>query len=197
VADSIFALPNTLTGSIGVFTLLFDAQKLFNDKLGINFDGVSTGTYADFGNIARPMSAFERQVAQRDVDSIYSTFKGRVMSGRKLNGPFVDSIAQGRVWSGTDALSIGLVDRIGSLKDAVACAARMAKLKKFSTREYPKRQTIFDKILSPEEDTETKTMNLVSKQLSPKHAAWLKEYHSITRIANVPQARLPFVIQLP
>ncbi len=196
-ADSIFAMPNTLTGSIGVFTLLFDAQKLFNDKLGINFDGVSTNTYADFGNITRPMSDFEKLVAQRDVDTVYGIFKDRVMAGRKLKGAFVDSIAQGRVWSGTDGVAIGLVDRIGTMNDAVACAARMAKLKKYDTREYPKRQTIFDKILSPKDDAETKTVKVLSKQLTPRHAAWLQEYHSLTRIANIPQARLPFVIQLP
>jgi protease-4 len=199
MADSIFALPNTLTGSIGVFTLLFDAQKLFNDKLGLNFDGVRTNTYADFGNFTRPMSDFERQVAQRDVDEIYGTFKARVMKGRNMKDAYVDSIAQGRVWSGKDATEIGLVDRIGTMDDAIACAARMAKLDKYAIREYPKRQTLIDKILNPQDDNdaETGSVKALSKQLTPQHAAWLKEYHTLTRMVNIPQARLPFLIQMP
>jgi len=196
-ADSIFAQPNTLTGSVGVFTIMVDAQKMLNNKLGITFDGVSTNTYSDYGNIARPMTDFEKKVTQRDVDTIYHVFKSRVVNGRKLSGAKVDSIAQGRVWSGTDALKIGLVDRMGGLQDAIDCAARMAKLKKYSTRPYPARPSLIDQIMGTKDDPNTVQSKLLSRQLAPEHAALLKEYRMLQTLANHPQARLPFVLQLP
>jgi protease IV len=196
-ADSIFAMPGTLTGSIGVFSLTFDAQKMFNDKLGLNFDGVGTNTYSDNGSITRPMTAFEKQVAQNDVDSIYRLFKQRVMDGRQLSSAQVDSIAQGRIWSGGDALGIRLVDYAGGLDAAIACAARMAKLEKYSLREYPRQRSLMDKLFGDKEDPNTTQVRLLSKQLTPQHAAWLKEYHHLTRMNRHPQARLPFLIQNP
>lgn len=196
-ADSIFAQPNTLTGSIGVFTIMVDAQKMFNNKLGITFDGVTTNTYSDYGNITRAMTDFEKKVTQRDVDTIYTIFKSRVVNGRKLSGAKVDSIAQGRVWSGSDALKIGLVDRMGGLQDAIDCAARMAKLKKYSTRNYPTRPSLMDQLLGTKDDPNTVQAKLISRQLSPEHAVLLKEYRMLQNLANHPQARLPFVLQLP
>lgn len=196
-ADSIFAQPNTLTGSIGVFSIMIDAKKTFNDKLGLTFDGVGTHAYADYGNFARPMTALERNVAQRDVDSIYATFKSRVSAGRKLTDTTVDSLAQGRVWSGNDALSIGLVDKLGGLLDAVACAARMAKLEDYAIREYPTRLSLLDKLMGIGNEQDDQSMRLMEKHLQPQHAAWLREYKSISTITNGPQARLPFLIQLP
>jgi protease IV len=196
-ADSIFAQPNTLTGSIGVFTIMIDAQKMLNNKLGLTFDGVSTNTYSDFGNMARPMSDFEKQVAQNDVDSIYSTFKRRVMAGRNLSGPRVDSIAQGRVWSGKDALKIGLVDKLGGLQDAITCAARMAKADKYNIRNYPQRPSLLEQIMGDKEDPNTTEIKMFSKQLTPQHKALLREYQVVQQLANRPQMRLPFVFQLP
>lgn len=196
-ADSIFAQPNTLTGSIGVFTIMLDAQKMLNNKLGLTFDGVSTNTYSDFGNMARPMSDFEKQVAQNDVDSIYITFKSRVMAGRKMSGPTVDSIAQGRVWSGKDAIRIGLVDRLGGLQDAIACAARMVKADKYSLRNYPQRPSFLEQIMGDKADPNTTEMQIFSKKLTPQHKAILREYQLVQQLANRPQARLPFVFQLP
>ena len=196
-ADSIFAQPNTLTGSIGVFSIMIDAKKTFNDKLGLTFDGVGTHSYADYGNFARPMTALERSIAQRDVDSIYATFKNRVSSGRKLTATTVDSLAQGRVWSGTDGLSIGLVDKLGGLQDAVDCAARMAKLKDYAIREYPSRLSLLDKLMGMGSEPEEQSMRMMEKRLPPQHAALLREYKSLSTITNGPQARLPFLIQLP
>ncbi|MFN2440563.1 MAG: S49 family peptidase, partial [Chitinophagaceae bacterium] len=129
VADSIFASPNTITGSIGVFGLIPNMQGFFNEKLGVTFDGVKTATYADGGTVYRPLSEGEKNFAQETVDRIYLQFKQRVAQGRKKDIAYIDSIAQGRVWSGEDALRLGLVDKIGGLQNAVDCAARMAKLK--------------------------------------------------------------------
>lgn len=196
-ADSIFAEPNTLTGSIGVFTMLVDVQKMLNNKLGITFDGVSTNTYSDYGNITRPMTDFEKKVTQKEVDTIYHIFKSRVVAGRKLSGALVDSIAQGRVWSGTDALSIGLVDRLGGLQDAINCAARMAGLEKFSTREYPSRPSLLEKLMSHREDPNASDAKLLSKQVNPAFASLVSEYRTLRLMANHPQTRLPFLLQLP
>lgn len=136
-ADSIFAMPNTITGSIGVFTMLFNSEKLLKNKLGITFDQVKNAPYADFPTVTRPLTPAEGQKMQASVDTIYHTFKSRVAAGRRLQDALVDSIAQGRVWSGTEALKIGLVDGIGGLDRAVASAAAKAGLKDYQVTTYP------------------------------------------------------------
>ena len=128
-ADSIFAQPNTITGSIGVFGIIPDFSAFFKNKLGVTFDGVKTATHADIGSISRPLTPAEKLIIQAEVDTVYHTFKSRVSEGRKKDPAYIDSIAQGRVWTGERALQIGLVDRLGGLEDAITCAARMAKLK--------------------------------------------------------------------
>ena len=135
-ADSIFASPNTITGSIGVFGVIPNMGGFFKNKLGITFDGVKTAPYADGPNIYRPLNDAEKQMIQNGVDRIYLQFKQRVASGRKKDINYIDSVAQGRVWSGQDALALGLVDRVGNLQDAINCAARMAKLQTFGLKEY-------------------------------------------------------------
>jgi protease IV len=137
MADSIFALPNTITGSIGVFTMLFNADKLMKDKLGVTFDGVKNAPFADVPTSSRPLTPVEAQRMQNSVDTIYALFKNHVAMGRRLSSANVDSIAQGRVWTGTDALNIGLVDGIGGLERAIACAASMAKLTDYRIVTYP------------------------------------------------------------
>ncbi|MGX5816964.1 signal peptide peptidase SppA [Chitinophaga lutea] len=146
MADSVFAEPTTLTGSIGVFAVLPNLQGFFNNKLGITFDGVKTAEYADLGSTSRPLTDKEKALVQRSVDTIYAVFKQRVTEGRKLSAQVVDSIAQGRVWTGIQARQMGLVDRLGGIDDAIACAARMANLpeKKIST--YPKPKDPLDKL---------------------------------------------------
>src|SRR6185436_5019922 len=110
---------------------------LFNNKLGVTFDGVKSGAYSDFGTISRPMTTEEKKIGQEDVDSVYILFKKRVADGRKLSVNYIDSVAQGRIWSGEKAVQIKLVDRLGGLQDALDCAARMAKLKDYQVREWP------------------------------------------------------------
>jgi protease-4 len=136
-ADSIFAQPNTITGSIGVFGIIPNMQKFFNDKLGITFDGVKTGRYADLGDVSRPLTEDERMIIQHEVNKIYNTFTRKVADGRKKSQAYIDSIGQGRVWSGTEALNNGLVDRLGDIDDAIASAAKKAKLKDFKIVSYP------------------------------------------------------------
>lgn len=136
-ADSIFVMPNTITGSIGVFSMMFNAQKLMNNKLGITFDEVKNAPYADFPSGIRPLTADEQAKVQRSVDNIYEIFKTHVSKGRNMSMEAVDAIAQGRVWTGTDALQNGLADAIGNLDRAVLSAATLAEIDDYSIVTYP------------------------------------------------------------
>jgi len=136
-ASSIVALPNTLTGSIGVFGILPNAQKLMNEKLGITFDNVKTGKHSDLGSLVRPVSSEEALIIQSGVDSVYTDFISVVSRGRNIPLNMVDSIAQGRVWTGAQALELGLVDTLGDLNTAIGIAARLAKLDSYRTAVYP------------------------------------------------------------
>jgi protease IV len=146
-ADSIFALPNTITGSIGVFGMMFGIDKMMKDKLGVTFDEVKNAPYADFPTGTRQMTPEEAQRMQTQIDTFYSMFKGRVASGRRMTVDNVDSIAQGRVWTGTDAIKIGLVDELGGLDRAIASAATMAKVKDYKVVTYPEPEDKFNMLL--------------------------------------------------
>lgn len=146
-ADKIVAQPNTITGSIGVFGLLFNMQKLFNNKLGLTFDTYKTGPYGDLGLPTRPLTESERMKMQNSVERVYDTFTKRVADGRHINQADVDSIGQGRVWSGNDALRIGLVDTLGNLGDAIKIAARLSKTDKYRIYELPEQKDTFQEII--------------------------------------------------
>ena len=138
-ANRIFAEPTTITGSIGVFGVQFDVQKLAGD-FGITFDRVKTAKYADLPTLTRPMSDDELAVFQRMVDWIYGQFIDKVAESRKLKPADVEEIAQGRVWSGKEALKLGLVDEIGGLGDATRYAAKQANLQGYRIVEYPRKK---------------------------------------------------------
>jgi protease-4 len=138
-ADSIFVQPNTITGSIGVFGIIPNFQNLLTNKLGITFDGVKTGKYADIMSVNRPLTAGERFIIQNDVNHIYDNFITRVADGRKKTKAQIDSIGGGHVWIGTDAIKIGLADRVGSFNDAIVAAAKKAKVKDYKVVEYPEK----------------------------------------------------------
>jgi protease-4 len=146
-ADSIFALPNTITGSIGVFGMMFNTKAFFNEKLGVTFDGEKNAPYADFPNMNREMTDQEKKFIQNSVDTIYMTFKSRVAAGRKMDIAFVDSIGQGRVWTGTAGLKNGLVDALGGLDRAVKSAAAIAKLKDYKLVTYPVAEDKLEKFM--------------------------------------------------
>lgn len=153
-ADSIFAQPNTITGSIGVFGTIPNMQKLWNKNLGVTFDGVKTGEYADFlsGSFDRPLSADEKQILQVEVNRIYQTFLKRVANGRHMTPEQVDSIGQGRVWSGEQAVANGLVDRLGSINDAIAAAASKAGIEDYQIVKYPAIKDPFASLLGGSTD---------------------------------------------
>lgn len=191
MADSIFAQPNTLTGSIGVFAVLPNLQGFFKNKLGVTFDGVKTAQYADLGNTARPLTETEKRFVQDAVDSIYHTFKARVVAGRKLQGAIVDSIAQGRVWSGVEAKQLGLVDRLGGINDAIACAARMAKVSSYRLREYPEVKAPLEKLMKSVGGD--MSARLVKKELGENFTLY-RQIRKLQEMNGEIQARLPFDI---
>lgn len=144
----IFADNDTITGSIGVFGLLLNIQKIANNN-GIDWDTVKTGQLADISTITRPKNPQELQIYQSSVNQFYDLFIETVAKGRKLSPDKVRSVAQGRVWTGKDAVKIGLVDEIGGLEAAVQYAAKIAKLgDDWSLKEYPKSQTWGEVLLS-------------------------------------------------
>lgn len=145
--DTIFASPNTITGSIGVFGLFPNFQGLAN-RNGITWDVVKTGEYADIGTVSRPPTEAERAIAQRFVDQVYDNFLQAVADSRPLSRAELEPIAQGRVWSGINAQSIGLVDQIGGLEDAIAAAATAADLgETWELEEYPKSLNFEEELL--------------------------------------------------
>jgi protease-4 len=145
-SDRIFAEPATITGSIGVFGILFDVKKLANN-LGVTFDSVKTGRFADTLTISRPKTDAELAMIQRAVDWIYGEFVGKVADARKLDRKFVEEIAQGRVWSGREAQKLGLVDELGGLQAALAHAAEKAGLAAdYRVTEFPRKKELAEAI---------------------------------------------------
>ncbi|MGZ3883818.1 MAG: signal peptide peptidase SppA, partial [Bacteroidia bacterium] len=187
-ADRIFAQPNTITGSIGVFGLLPNAQKAFADKLGINIDTVNTNKHSDVGTIFRPVTEEERAYVQNGVEKVYATFIGRVAEGRNTTPALIDSIGQGRVWSGTDALKINLVDELGGIDKALAYAAKKANIKDYKLLELPKQKDPLSMLLNKgEDDMETRIMQ---KHLGTQYN-YLRFVKQLMDQKGV-QARLPY-----
>jgi len=188
-ADSIFADANTITGSIGVFSVIPNAEKFLKNKLGITFDRVKTGQYADAPSATRALTVIEQKFLQAGVDSVYHTFKSRVAAGRQKSVDYIDSIAQGRVWTGADAIKVGLVDKIGTLNDALASAAKMAKLKGYSIKSYPESRSFIEEFFEGYKN-EVKT-KAIQQEIGIEQWQVLQQLKSIKQIMGQPQARLP------
>ncbi len=189
-ADRIFAQPNTITGSIGVFGLMPNAKKLFNEKLGIVIDTANTANHSDLGTPYRAASPMEAAYIQKSVEKVYDTFTRRVAEGRGMKQSDVDSIGQGRVWSGVDALNIKLVDELGGINDAIKYTATKAKLKEgeYEMVSYPKQKDPLKELLKgKKDDEETKVL----KENFGLFYEYVKSANNILKIKGV-QARLPF-----
>jgi protease IV len=188
----IYADPMTISGSIGAFGLIPNAGKLLQDKLGLTTEIVNTNKNSDFPSIYRPMNTYEKEIMQMSVENIYSDFVSKVASGRKMSPGSIDSIGQGRVWSGTSALKIGLVDEIGGLKDAIDGAAKLAGIESYSIRELPVPEDPYMKIISQLGDEVR--MSLLKKELGES----IKYYYMVQEIKEMSgiQLRLPFFIDI-
>jgi len=190
LADSILAEENTVTGSIGVFRIIPSVGGLLEDKVGVTFDTVKTGKYSQGLTVFFDIGEDEGRIMQKQVDFMYETFLKRVSDGRKLSRNAVDAIAQGRVWSGSDAIPIGLVDKIGNLQDAIKVAAKMSKSTDYRITEYPQVKNsveqLFEDFMNPN-DAETAV-----KRMSAEFPSWrpyLMDLHEL-RSAKGIQARM-------
>jgi protease-4 len=191
-ADRIFAQPNTITGSIGVFGIVPNMKKALEDKLGITIDTVNTNQYSDVMTTLRGATPTESVFIQKSVEKVYDVFITKVAEGRKITKEQVDSVGQGRVWSGSDALRINLVDELGGLKEAIAYAAKKANLKDYKLNELPAQKNPFDELLGKvETNAETR---LLKKNLGENYQ-YLKHLQSVVKLNGV-QARMPYEINI-
>ena len=195
-ADSILADPLTITGSIGVYSLFFDVGDLFESKLGVTYDIVETNPYADMYSGLRPFTADERRLAQQSVDETYANFLEKVGRNRGMSVNQVHEIAQGRVWSGKDALEVGLVDRLASLQDAIDAAATAASLDEgdYGIIEYPKPPTFFEQF---EKALNARVQSITRMAASPLEIETLnrvKLFEDLLADYGSVQARMPFDI---
>lgn len=196
-ADRIFAEPTTITGSIGVFGMIPNMQGFFNDKLGLTFDGVQTHKYAGMMTVTRPLTAEERGIIQGYVDGFYNTFIERVATGRGMRVAQVDSVGQGRVWTGADALRIGLVDELGGMAAATAEAARLAQLEEGDYRivGYPEQKDFFEEL---RENLNVQARTWLTNELLGEDADMvqrLEQVKSARRMSGL-QARMPFAVEV-
>lgn len=187
-ADTIVAQPNTITGSIGIFGILFNVQELVNDKLGVTTDVVSTGELSDFGNMARPLTEVERTIIQSSVEDGYETFISRVAEGRGMHPDSVRKIASGRVWTGSQAKARGLVDVLGGLDTAIGIAA--AKIKAgddYRVVYYPEKKPWFEELMVSFSDQVQ--VRILQTQLGDQYPL----YQKIQRLKNYQgvQVRMP------
>lgn len=191
-ADSIFVQPNTITGSIGVFGIIPNFQNLLNNKLGVTFDGVKTGKFADIMSTNRPLTPGERLIIQTDINHVYDNFISRVADGRKKTKEYVNSIGGGHVWVGTDAVRIGLADRLGNFQDAIVAAAKKAGVKDYRVAEYPAKEDPLNKLLS---DSKDNVRVYFAKQELGENYLIYEQMKNVLKNAGM-QARLPFQISV-
>ncbi len=192
-ASYIFAQPTTITGSIGVFGIIPDLQGFMNKKLGITFDKVMTNKNADFVDVMAPMNALQKQKLNEGITDIYEKFVSLVARTRHLRKSYVDSIARGHVWSGTDGLKLGLVDSLGGLQNAIAYAAKKAKLgKNYRIIEYPKRKEFLQELM---EEFSGKAESRILANKLQVFEPYLSEIQTFSQMKGI-QARLPFVMKI-
>ncbi len=187
MADVIVAQPNTITGSIGIFGLIPNIEGL-NNKLGLSYDGVKTNKMSDALSVNRPFRPEERDLMQNYVNRGYELFVKRCADGRKKTTNEIKAIAEGRVWTGEDALKIGLVDKIGGIDEAIKIAVDKAKLTAYNVKEYPVKEDFATKLMkSFGEDMETR---FIKAQLGEQYKLF-REMKNIDKINGI-QARLPY-----
>lgn len=195
-ADSIFSNPYTLTGSIGVFALIPNFAKLTDEKLGIDYDSVGTGPYANKFNLMFPWGDEERNILDANIQSTYNRFLSNVSNGRNIAMNEVKEIAKGRIYSGNQAKNINLVNAIGSLNDAINCAARLASLETYRTSEFPTQKDPIQKIMDALQGKEAGTSIKIS-QLNKEIGKTIDGYEELMywRDAKGLQMRLPFTLK--
>lgn len=191
-ADKIYANPTTITGSIGVFGVIPNAEKFLENKIGITFDRYQTNAHANLLNVTKPLDPYEMKVMETMVANIYDDFTSKVAAGRKKTQAEVDSIGQGRVWSGEDALALGLVDELGNLEAAVKAAAEMAGITDYETVNYPEAIDPFKQFI---EELSGQKEDAMMREVLGDQFRFYEQLKSIRKIQGV-QARMPYLIEI-
>ncbi|MCL2596676.1 MAG: signal peptide peptidase SppA [Paludibacter sp.] len=192
-ADYIFAQPNTLTGSIGIFGLIPNIQGL-TKKIGVTFDGVKTNKYSDMISANRPFTPQERDLMQVYINRGYQTFVSRCAEGRKMSTDSIDAIGQGRVWTGEDAIKIKLVDQLGNLQNAIDYAAQKVNLKDYSIVNYPAKESFMERLLKSFSGEETKA-KIAREYIGEENYRFLQTLKNIEN-QNFIQARMEYDITI-
>ena len=191
-ADWIVAQPTTLTGSIGIFGRIPNAEKLLNDKLGIHFDGVKTNKLADLGDMTRPFNEEEKALMQNMINHGYELFTQRCADGRKMPIDELKKIAEGRVWTGEMAKDLKLVDELGGIDRAIAVAAERAEIEDYTVMSYPKQEDFFSSLMNSGTD------RYLSARLKDELGVFYEPFRHLQSIekSDPIQARLPFMITI-
>jgi protease-4 len=189
--DTIVAQPSTLTGSIGVFILFFNPKELLTNKIGLNFEKISTGQYSDYPSAGADLTEAERKMIQVRVDQVYGDFVRKAAQGRNMTVEELNKIAEGRVWTGMDAHRLGLVDQLGSYQDAISLAAQRAGIEDdYQVTVYPRKKDIFAALFDQSANTAAESMMRYRfGDLYPL----VQEIKSLNRLQGGPQALLPFL----
>lgn len=187
--DTIVAQPNTITGSIGVFSVLFDLSDFMGNKLGITSEQVKTGEIGDLVSVTRPLTQQEKDIWQKQTDEVYDIFTSKAAQGRNMSQDDIKKVASGRVWTGTQALDKGLVDMLGSFDDAVKIAADKAGLgNDYKLRFYPKQKTFIERLMKDyEDDVRASTL----KEATGEYYNWFRQWERVKNYQGT-QARMPF-----
>lgn len=187
-ADCIVANPTTLTGSIGIFGMFPNMEKLFSDKLGLNFDMVKTNKLADMGDLTRPFNAAESEIMQNYINNGYKLFVKRCADGREMTTEAIEKIAEGRVWTGATAKELGLVDELGGLDKALEIAAEKAGVEAYSTITYPAKEGMISSLLNQSKN------DYIEGKLEESIGEYYHQFKFIKNLkeADPVQARLPF-----
>ncbi len=186
--DTIVAQPNTITGSIGVFSMLFDVSKFMDNKLGITFDEVKTGEIGDL-SFTRPLSDAEKAIFQKKTDEIYETFTSKAAQGRGVSQDQIKKVASGRVWTGIQAKERGLVDVLGSYDDAIKIAAKAAGIDGYKTRLYPKQKNFWAEWMDSMEEVQ-------ARQVKSELGIYYPVYQQLKKLETFygTQARMPYQV---
>lgn len=191
--DTIVAQPTTITGSIGVFSVLFDLSQFMDDKLGITSEEVKTGNVGEMATVSRPLTDLEKNIWQKQTDEVYETFTGKAAEGRSMKIEDLKKIASGRVWTGLQAKDNGLVDVLGSFDDAVKLAAQKAGVgTDYKLRFYPKQKPLLERLMG---DLEQNARTAASKAELGEYYTWFRQWQRVKDYQGV-QARMPFEFEI-
>ncbi|MCF0160922.1 MAG: signal peptide peptidase SppA, partial [Bacteroidaceae bacterium] len=191
-ASYIFAEPTTLTGSIGIFGMVPEAGELLDNKLGLHLQTVKTNEYSDFGSLNRPMNAGEQALMQKSIDRGYELFTKRCADGRKMQQNDIKAIAEGRVWTGKQAIQNGLVDELGGLNEAIAKAKELAKVTDTATSYYPAKPSLFDALLE-----QVSGDSYIDGKLKKQFGEYYTGFNLLRCLDRTDyiQARLPYILK--